>query len=181
MPHPKNAGFRPGENWQACPVCGFDYRASDFRRRWDGLMVCKEDWEPRHPQDFLRVSPDDMRPAVQTGQEHSAQTSNPVCPTLFHPLNDLVLGDGGKTVLKFGEVLGISSYNIYLWKAAEPEPSAATATVTQSPYYASGLDASTEYRWVVRAVHDGAESQGCDYKTFSTIILPPVRNDARVA
>ncbi len=22
--------------------------------RWDGLMVCKDDWEPRHPSDFYR-------------------------------------------------------------------------------------------------------------------------------
>lgn len=24
-------------------------------KRWDGLFVCKEDYELRHPQDFLRV------------------------------------------------------------------------------------------------------------------------------
>lgn len=32
-----------------------------MRMRWDNLFVCKEDWEVRHPQDFVRAIPDDMR------------------------------------------------------------------------------------------------------------------------
>lgn len=44
-------------DWNAtCDVCGFKYKASDLQERWDGLMVCDEDWEERHPQDFLRES-----------------------------------------------------------------------------------------------------------------------------
>jgi hypothetical protein len=38
-----------------CDSCGRKFKASSLRRRWDGLMVCKEDYEVRHPQDFLRV------------------------------------------------------------------------------------------------------------------------------
>ena len=41
-----------------CPVCGWKYKASEMLRRWDGLMVCKTDWEPRHPMDFFRTIPD---------------------------------------------------------------------------------------------------------------------------
>lgn len=37
-----------------CDVCGFEYKASKLRKRWDGLMVCKDDWETRHPQDLYR-------------------------------------------------------------------------------------------------------------------------------
>jgi hypothetical protein len=33
-----------------------------MKKRWDGLMVCEEDYELRHPQDFLRVRGDN--PAV---------------------------------------------------------------------------------------------------------------------
>jgi hypothetical protein len=29
-----------------------------LRKDWQGLMVCSEDWEPRHPQDFLRTRPE---------------------------------------------------------------------------------------------------------------------------
>jgi hypothetical protein len=43
-------------NWNAlCDSCGRKYKASQLRKRWDGLMVCEEDWEQRHPQDLLRV------------------------------------------------------------------------------------------------------------------------------
>ncbi len=38
-----------------CDVCGLKFKASDLR----GLMVCKNDYEQRHPQDFLRVRSDD--------------------------------------------------------------------------------------------------------------------------
>lgn len=33
-------------DWNAiCDVCGQKYKASQLMKRWDGLMVCKEDWE----------------------------------------------------------------------------------------------------------------------------------------
>ncbi|WP_441235660.1 hypothetical protein [Bradyrhizobium sp. 930_D9_N1_4] len=46
--------YRPGDFWRICEVCGFKYRASQTNRRWDGLIVCHDDWETRHPQDFVR-------------------------------------------------------------------------------------------------------------------------------
>ncbi|MFZ2190095.1 MAG: hypothetical protein WAV48_04905 [Candidatus Magasanikiibacteriota bacterium] len=43
-------------NWNAlCDSCGRKFKALDLKKRWDGLMVCKEDYELRHDQDFLRV------------------------------------------------------------------------------------------------------------------------------
>ncbi|MFN7882058.1 MAG: hypothetical protein ACK5PF_03455 [bacterium] len=43
-------------NWNAlCDSCGRKFKANQLKRRWDGLMVCEEDYELRHPQDFLRV------------------------------------------------------------------------------------------------------------------------------
>ena len=44
----------PGSYNAICDVCGFKYKASDLLKRWDGLMVCKWDWEPRHPQEFIK-------------------------------------------------------------------------------------------------------------------------------
>jgi hypothetical protein len=43
-----------GDFWRICEVCGFKTRASQTTRRWDGLFVCFEDFETRHPQDFVR-------------------------------------------------------------------------------------------------------------------------------
>jgi len=39
-------------NKAICDVCGFKFPAERIRQRWDGYMVCKDDWEPRHIQDF---------------------------------------------------------------------------------------------------------------------------------
>ena len=50
-------------DWNAtCDVCGKKFKASMLRKRWDNLMVCQLDWEPRQPQDFVRGVPDDQVP-----------------------------------------------------------------------------------------------------------------------
>lgn len=41
-----------------CDVCGFKFKASQLRKRWDGFMVCSADFEHRHPMDFYRVRDD---------------------------------------------------------------------------------------------------------------------------
>lgn len=46
--------YIPGDFWRICDECGFKYRASQTFKRWDGLIVCRADWETRHPQDFVR-------------------------------------------------------------------------------------------------------------------------------
>jgi hypothetical protein len=61
-------GYVCGDFWRICDVCGFQYRASQTFKRWDGLITCSEDWEPRHPQDSVRGRKDnqnvpDPRPA----------------------------------------------------------------------------------------------------------------------
>jgi hypothetical protein len=45
---------RSGGHYVICDECGFKIRASESRKRWDGMRVCQQDWEPRHPQDFVR-------------------------------------------------------------------------------------------------------------------------------
>lgn len=46
-------------NWLAvCDECGRKVKASSLRLRWDNLMVCPRDWEPRQPQDFVRAKVD---------------------------------------------------------------------------------------------------------------------------
>jgi len=55
-----SANFKKGD-WRAqCDICGFDFHASQLKKQWDGLMVCRDDWNPRHPQDFVRGKKDDQ-------------------------------------------------------------------------------------------------------------------------
>lgn len=66
-----------GEFNAICDVCAQKYKSSQMRKRWDGLMVCPNDWEPRHPQDFLRSVPD----------RQDVPWSRPETPDVFVPLN----------------------------------------------------------------------------------------------
>ena len=43
-----------------CDVCGFKFKSNDIHDRWDGLQVCRDDWEARHPMDFQRGFKDDQ-------------------------------------------------------------------------------------------------------------------------
>lgn len=52
--------FKSG-TWNAlCGVCGFKFKADELKKRWDGIYVCEQDWEPRHILDFFKVRPDHM-------------------------------------------------------------------------------------------------------------------------
>jgi hypothetical protein len=45
-----------------CDMCGKKMKNFELRKRWDGLMVCSKDWEPRQPQDFVRGVADIQTP-----------------------------------------------------------------------------------------------------------------------
>lgn len=53
-------GYRPGDFKRQCDRTGQTALASDTRKEWTGLIVRREHWEPRHPQDFVRALADDM-------------------------------------------------------------------------------------------------------------------------
>lgn len=39
----------PGDPWVICDICGSRFRMSQTRKTWDGLRVCPEDYDPKHP------------------------------------------------------------------------------------------------------------------------------------
>lgn len=41
-----------GTHKRECDVCGFDYRRAEMLKRWDGAIVCKEDYEEKHDRDY---------------------------------------------------------------------------------------------------------------------------------
>jgi len=46
--------WKSGDWYVSCDVCSKKIYASDSLRRWDGMIVCKEDFETRHPQDLIK-------------------------------------------------------------------------------------------------------------------------------
>src|SRR3990167_7060433 len=47
--------YKAGDWLAICDVCGFKFKASELKDRWDGLKVCIKDWEPRHSLDLLKA------------------------------------------------------------------------------------------------------------------------------
>lgn len=54
----KKNHFISGEFNVTCDVCSKKIKAYESRQRWDGFIVCEDDWEPRQPQDFVRARQD---------------------------------------------------------------------------------------------------------------------------
>lgn len=47
--------YKQGEWNVFCMVCNRKIKSGQMLRRWDGLLVCPDDYENRHPMDFLRA------------------------------------------------------------------------------------------------------------------------------
>lgn len=52
--------FLSGEWNLTCDVCSKKIKAHEAKQRWDGLIVCTEDFEHRHPQDFVKAHTDKL-------------------------------------------------------------------------------------------------------------------------
>lgn len=48
-------GKWPGTWAVICQSCGFRFPSNEIKQRWDGLLVCDKDFEPRHPQTLIRI------------------------------------------------------------------------------------------------------------------------------
>jgi hypothetical protein len=47
--------FKDGEWNVYCMVCNRKIKSGQMMKRWDGLLVCPDDYDNRHPMDFLRA------------------------------------------------------------------------------------------------------------------------------
>lgn len=56
--------FKDGQHLMLCDLSGRTCYSSGMRRMWNGLMVYKDYWEPRNPQDFVYAIRDQMAPPV---------------------------------------------------------------------------------------------------------------------
>lgn len=72
----RNPGYVPGDHWVSCDVCGCAVRSSDSMRTWDNRVVCPDDWEPRHEQDFVRSREDKQTPQGNVRPEPVDDESN---------------------------------------------------------------------------------------------------------
>jgi phage terminase large subunit-like protein len=103
--HTGNPGYRPGEHWNTCDRCGFDIYASDSMEEWNGLIVCRDCWEPRHELDFAKQHPEDI---AAKGLVTSDRTGDPGIITIHTATINLVLTHGTDT-------------NIHVWTGVLPD------------------------------------------------------------
>ena len=63
---------------------GLKVRWRDLRREWTGMMVHKNDWEPRHPQDFpKKLNGPDSPPVPNARPDNDDDDEN--IPVLTYP------------------------------------------------------------------------------------------------
>ena len=56
----KKNHYIPHEWNVVCDVCSKKIKASESRLRWDGFLVCRDDYEIRHEQDFVKSKQDQI-------------------------------------------------------------------------------------------------------------------------
>ena len=47
--------FKPGAHNVICDRTGFKIKSTHARKEWNGRLVRRESWEPRHPQDLIEA------------------------------------------------------------------------------------------------------------------------------
>lgn len=62
-----------GEWNVTCDVCSRKIKAHEAKQRWDGFIVCPDDFENRHPQDFVKAQTDKI----------SVPFTRPIPPEIF--------------------------------------------------------------------------------------------------
>jgi len=46
--------YTPGTYKRECDKCGWDYLRVQMKREWNGLIVCADCFDPRHPSTYPR-------------------------------------------------------------------------------------------------------------------------------
>jgi len=85
------ANYYKKGSWNVkCARTGFKIKAEDARQEWNGLIVRRESWEPRQPQDYVKGVPDN--PAVPLARPRPAQVLANSPNLLFDPSGDTADG-----------------------------------------------------------------------------------------
>jgi hypothetical protein len=67
-----------------CQVCRKKVKASEIKKRWDGLLVCDEDFEHRHPNDFPLPAFKEQAPIPFSSPDLTTaqETDTPICSAI---------------------------------------------------------------------------------------------------
>lgn len=128
MTHPRNAGYIKGDYWMRCDVCGFDFRFSQMRERWDGLWVCSDDYEERHPQEYVKGIGDFQ--AVPFARPDSINVFSTTTLSADMAAGSLSITVASVTGISDGDSIGIGLDNETIhWTLVNGDPDATLLTV----------------------------------------------------
>lgn len=153
--------FKKGD-WNAiCDGCGFEYKASELRKTWDGRRVCKKDWESQHPSEFARAVAEDTS-VPWTRQEvlpadQQANTSGIVIPaTILDP--SFLITDGTDVWIIIDPDTGVETTGIGdNWTVSNGVATHTTPDATNwnsGPYQDEGMDIGV---YQAAVITDGTE------------------------
>jgi hypothetical protein len=126
--------YRPGSFFRADDRSGFVRRADDTQQEWNGLIVGKDLWEERQPQDFVRGVPDiqtvpNPRPSPPPGfygPVYAQISANVAIGATFIPLNAV-------NTFTAGNAVGIMLDNGVMFNTAQVGPSTTLGITIAAP------------------------------------------------
>lgn len=120
-----------GDFWRICDRCGFKKRASQTFKTWDGLYVCSEDFETRHPQDFVRGLRDNQN-VPNPRPEPTDALVGPLTTTLSVAavVGATTLTVASSTRFLTTDIIGIMAGGEMIRRLINDVPSATTITIT---------------------------------------------------
>ena len=69
--------YARGRHTQAiCDRCGFQYFLLELRKEWNGLRVCPDCWEPKHPQLEIKSKYDPQAVFDPRPNDHNREDAN---------------------------------------------------------------------------------------------------------
>lgn len=89
----KKNHFISGEWNVTCDVCSRKIKAHEAKQRWDGFIVCPEDFENRHPQDFVKAQTDKI----------TVPFTRPIPTYVFVSVPYIVYWDNGYSIVNYVE------------------------------------------------------------------------------
>jgi hypothetical protein len=99
-----------GDFLRVCDRSGFTVWASDTVKEWNGLIVYKKFYEPRHPQDFLRS----RRESLQVSDARPVPTPVFVGPLITETTADAAPGATSLAVVSSARMFPGDSIGVYL-------------------------------------------------------------------
>lgn len=110
---------------------GFRYKKTDMRKEWNGFLVGKDEWEPKHPQ----LEPNRKVTDAEAIKDPRPDRAEPAVANLLRP-NSFETGSSGSAVITVTEPShGRSTSDIVRFRNVQPFDSFSSAVIQNASGY----------------------------------------------